>query len=346
MKKKILFIVMGVTIGMTQGRGGGALRPHWSAKSFLVIVPTLGKKANIVCEQLENLDSSNVNPGHWSTLARRIGRVNTRYDGIIVTHGTDTMAITATATALALGRGLQIPVVFTGSQLPLMAFGSDARFNLENSVKTVIEASDQKIAEVMIVFGDRALRAVRTTKISEASFTAFDSPLFPPLARISATGVMFSDQAYRRIQTRSSLEVRDQFDSSILVIDIMPGLQSDVLLDIVRSKKCHGLILRSLGAGNLPTVGGYSFIPLIKEASKRGVPIFITTKFFGGRTHSDLYEPGQSALDAGAIFTGDLTDDALQVKLMWALGQGYRSHTDLQNVIHKNFVGEVSSASS
>ncbi len=280
---------------------------------------------------------------HWSALARRIFAVHARYDGVIVTHGTDTMAFTATALALALGRNFPIPIVFTGSQLPLMTFGSDARFNLENALQTVLNAAHQDIAEVMIVFGDRVLRAVRTTKVSEASFTAFDSPAFPQLARISAVGVTFSDRVYHRIRSRSSLKLRDQFNSSILVVDVMPGLQPNTLLNVIRSGQCRALILRSLGAGNVPAIGAYSLLPPLKEARERDVVVFITTKFFGGRTHSDLYEPGQSALKEGAIFTGDLTDDALQVKLMWALGQGYRSHKELEHIIHKNIVGETSS---
>lgn len=186
MKKKIKILGLGGTITMIPDPSTGVLKPAKNVKEISNLIPFLGKIGDITFQEIENIDSTNINPNHWTKLAKKVAEIYQDCDGIIITHGTDTMAYTASALSLALGRGLKISVVFTGSQLPLVACGTDARFNLESAVKTIIQASNENIAEVMIVFSDRVLRANRTIKTSEAKFPAFDSPAFPHLAEITA----------------------------------------------------------------------------------------------------------------------------------------------------------------
>ena len=101
-------------------------------------------------------------------------------------------------------------------------------------------------------------------------------------------------------------------------------------------------MLKSFGAGNVPTVGEYSLLPMIQEAVRvLKLPVLISTKFVNGKTHMGIYETGKKALNAGALPTGDLTDVMAQVKLMWALGQGHTSLDDLKKVINTDFVGEI-----
>ena len=319
----------------------GVLKPAKGIEEIIAIVPSLKEMADVSFQELERRDSTNINPSHWAKLALKVQEVHDQVDGVIVTHGTDTMAYTSGAVALALGRGLKIPVIFTGSQLPLVAHGTDARFNLENAMKAMLQACEEKIAEVMIVFSDSVLRSGRAIKISEAKFPAFDSPVFPYLARIDATGVHFIPEAFK-VKKKTAFEVKPQFQRGILAIDLVPGLEPEILLEILRSGKCRGLLLKSLGAGNVPSEEEYSLLPVIIEAVRTlGVPVLVSTKFIGGQTHMDIYEPGKMALDAGAIPTGDMTDVMAQVKFMWTLGQGHQSRNDLRRAILTNIVGEI-----
>ena len=169
--KNILIIGFGGTIAMTpDSTRGGVLRPAKTIDEILTLVPTLRGHANITLKQILNIDSTNVNPSHWAMLAIAIADSISGYDAIIVTHGTDTMAYTATAISFAIGSNPPIPIIFTGSQLPLVEFGTDARFNLENAVKTAIHASEMGVNEVMIVFNDRVLRAVgRSNQVKQDS---------------------------------------------------------------------------------------------------------------------------------------------------------------------------------
>ena len=320
----------------------GVLKPAKNIKEILNLVPSLEKLAKVTFIELENRDSTNIYPFHWTKLANKISEVHDEFDGIVITHGTDTMAYTATAISLALGRGLKIPIIFTGSQLPLIDIGTDAKFNLENSMKAIIKAIDENIAEVMIVFNDKVLRANRTIKISESNFSAFNSPSFPYLGIITAIGVQFASIALKKDNT-VSFAPSMEFCSDILAIDLVPGLKENILESILESGLCKSFLLRSLGAGNVPSDGEFSLIPFIDKAvNKFKIPVLVSTKFIGGSTIMDIYEPGKLALNAGAISAKDMTDVAAQVKLMWALAQGYRTKEEVQKIIQTNIVGEVS----
>ena len=319
----------------------GTLRPAKSIEEMLAIVPSLGEIADITVKQIINLDSTNLNPSHWTLLIDEIAAIYDQYDGIIVTHGTDTMAYTSSAVSFALGRGLNKPIVFTGSQLPLVEFGSDARFNLENSLKVVVEAIKENIAEVMIVFNDYVLRANRSIKTSESKFKAFDSPSYPHLATITAIGVSFGPHALKAIDV--PLEIKKEFDTGVLAIELYPGIQPDIIMPSLKSGGCKALLLKSLGAGNVPSIEPYSLLPLIREASiDLNIPVLVSTKFTGGNTYMEIYEPGKMALDAGAIPTSDLTDVAAQVKCMWALHVWSKSKDEFKKIMKTSFVGEQS----
>ena len=340
-KRKVIILGFGGTIAMVPDKDG-VLKPAKSVEEIIKIVPSLKEMADVSFYELENLDSTNINPIHWTKLALYISKIHDTVDAVIVTHGTDTMAYTASAIALALGRGLKIPIVFTGSQLPLVAYGTDAQFNLENSMKTVLEACNQGVAEVMIVFNDRVLRACRALKTSEASFLAFDSPAFPYLARIDAVGIHFITEALK-VNKKSNFEVKPNFQRGILAVELSPGLEPDILLETIKSKKCQGVLLKSFGAGNVPTEGEYSLLPMIREAvNVLKLPVLISTKFVNGKTHMGIYETGKMALDAGAIPTGDLTDVMTEVKLMWILGQGVTEQNAVKKMLLTSYVGEVS----
>lgn len=340
--KKVVIFGFGGTIAMVPDESG-TLAPAKSIEELVSYVPQLDTMADIELIQLENRDSTNINPSHWGELAQKIYDFSDKCDAVIVTHGTDTISYTASATALALGTNLEIPVIFTGSQLPMADAGNDARFNLENSMKAALQAIDENIAEVMIVFSDRVLRASRTIKMSEARFDAFDSPAYPALAQITATGVSFSPVAMKKSgQNGNKVMPLTSFNRGIFTIDLTPGLNPKILSSLIKTGQCEALLLKSLGAGNVPSEDEYSLLPVIEEATAVNIPVLISTKFVGGKTIPELYEPGKKALEAGAIPTGDMTDVMAQVKLMWLLAQGLDSLEKLKQAVLHDYVGEVS----
>ena len=341
---KIGLIGFGGTIAMVPN-ADGALAPAQSAEQLVEHAPGLKELgASLEVIQLSNKDSTNLNPSDWQLLIKKVIELQSKYDGLIITHGTDTMAYTSTALALALDNSLQKPIIFTGSQLPIIDPGTDAQPNLERSMKTIIEAIEAGIREVMIVFGDKVLRASRSIKTNEARFDAFDSPAWPPLAIITATGAQFNAMANQSRPKPGDSEIKNKFDTGIVSIDVRPGLEPEVVWAITESDRCTALILKSLGAGNVPSEGKYSLIPVIESTVKNGKPVIIATKFIGGRVVPDIYETGQAPLKVGAGHSGDMTDVATEVKLMWLVGQGITDPAAVKQAMLKSYIGEISQA--
>ena len=265
------------------------------------------------------------------------------FDGFLITHGTNTMAYTASALALAFGAGLQKPIVVTGSQLPLTVFGNDARFNFENSVKVLSQACEEQIAEVMIVFDDLVLRGGRAVKVSESAFRAFQSPALSAIGEITSTGVHFAPHA-RHKNTQLPLTLLHTFTPGVLSIDLTPGQLPELFENIIQKDACQGIILKSHGAGSVPTEGLYNFLPFISHTVHTcKKPVIISTKFLGGNSFKEINdECAVLAIEAGAIPSGDLTDVMTEVKLMWILAKKINSIADIRHAILQNEVGEVS----
>src|SRR5947209_12021327 len=130
--KRVLILHTGGTLGMS-ARRPSALQPDTYAHEILSRVPELAALAKIETRILCNLDSSDVGPEEWAALATEVAAARGRHDGVVIVHGTDTMAFTASALSFAL-TGLDLPVVLTGSQRPLGEIRTDARRNLVDAV--------------------------------------------------------------------------------------------------------------------------------------------------------------------------------------------------------------------
>ncbi len=185
---------------------------------------------------------------------------------------------------------------------------------------------------------------------------AIASPMFFPYNACELNGFYFYAQKEKSNNSRHGgrhhsalkankkniLKIKPEFQRGILAIELIPGLEPDLILGLLESGKCKGILLKSFGAGNVPTMGEYSLLEMIRKAvSVLKLPVLISTKFVNGQTHMGLYETGKMAMDAGAIPTGDLTDVMAQVKLMWALAQGPKSLRELKKIINTDFVGEI-----
>ncbi len=343
MLKKILLIVYGGTISMVIR--DNKVVPAENLTEIVKLLPRITEFADLDMHLLSNKDSTNVNQADWTKLAYYIANHYDQYDGFIITHGTNTLAYTASALSLALGPFLSKPVILTGSQLPLTVYGNDARFNFENAVKTAVVACEERIGEVMVVFDDLVLRGGRTIKVSESSFRAFTSPAFPAIADITSTGIHFNYHAHRREKTEP-LDLKPHFTPGVLSIDLTPGQLPDLFETIISSGKCKGIILKSHGAGSVPTEGSYNFLPFIeKTVTHYKIPVVISTKFVGGNSFKEVNdECAVLALEAGAIPSGDLTDVMTEVKLMWILSQGVNSIAEVRNNILTEYSGEITSS--
>src|ERR1700760_521280 len=164
---------------MMRGGTPTPLAPDVYTQDLLAELPILRKIADIETRILFNLDSSNLQPHHWVELAATVHDALPRYDGVVIVHGTDTMAYTASALAFLLP-GLDRPVVLTGSQTPLVDVRSDARTHLVDAC----HLATMEIPEVGIAFGSKLLRGCRASKLDAWGLSAFGSPSCAPLAEL------------------------------------------------------------------------------------------------------------------------------------------------------------------
>jgi len=340
-KPKICLIYTGGTIGMYRSPENGVLYPSKEPKSLLKIVPELNGTVDFV--NLMNKDSSNVNPSDWTDIATEIyNRRNAGFSGFVIAHGTDTMHFSASAVAFALGRNLNFPVVFTGAQTISDVQHGDARINLLRAFK--VAGTD--IAEVVICFGDYVFRGCRSQKKDERRFDAFSSPAYPPLAYI-AENIIDCNLAMKRSDKNGDIDFKPKFASGIFQVSLIPGLEPEFLFKLLDDVKCKGVILQSFGAGNVPNEEPYSLIDFIKESTKRGIPVLITSQFLANATLNTSYEPGVAAIEAGAIPTANMTFACAAVKFRWVLAQvesindKEKKLEEVRRMINFDYVGEL-----
>jgi L-asparaginase len=278
-----------------------------TSRDMVLEVPTLGRLADLETRLLFQMDSANMQPADWLTLAREVHRELPRYDGIVVVHGTDTMAYTASALALLLGP-LPKPVVLTGSQKPLVDIRTDARQNLVDAALVATLA----VPEVSIVFHSRALRGARATKKDAWGFEAFDSPQLAPLVELG-----LDVEIAPHVRAPADLvPFDDRLEPRVLAVRVFPGLDPLLVRGALRAG-VKGLVLESYGTGNVPR----SLLPALEEARERDVPVVVVSQCLRGFVDLGRYEGGVMAAEMGAISAKDMTVEAAVAKLMVGLAR-------------------------
>ncbi len=243
-----------------------------------------------------------------------------------------------TASALSfLLQNLSKPVVLTGSQVPPHKLGSDAKRNVIDSIRIIAETD---ICEVVVVFNSKVLRGNRIKKFREVEFEAFESIGMFPLGIIEHdiryTGEHFSNKNKKNI-------FFDKLESNVCIQKITPGFNPKIISQLIKIGY-KGIVLEGFGAGNVP-IEQNSLIPEIKNATKKGVPIVVSSQCAIGFSWVYLYECGKRALDVGAIPGYDMISETAMTKLMWILGN-YPDYniSEIKKLFLKNICGEISNA--
>lgn len=305
-------LATGGTIACTRSADG--LTPTLHAEDILDAV-----RGRLPCEvearDVFLMDSSNMQPEEWCALAKAIDEALRDCDGVVVTHGTDTMAYTAAALSFMLA-GVGKPVILTGSQLPLSHPLTDARQNL----LLAVNAAMLGVAGVYVCFGSSVISGVRCVKTHTTSLDAFSSVNAPMAGRFDVDGVRIDNpQPYEPLIVGEPYRLRASIDPRVFLLKLVPGTSPDVL-KFVGEAGYRGLVIEAFGLGGLHYIRR-NLVAALKKLSERGVYVLVVSQCLYEKADLTIYEVGRG-LDREKVSSGrDMTTEAAVCKLMWALGQ-------------------------
>jgi L-asparaginase len=332
--KKICLIYTGGTIGMVPTESGYAPEKGYFLGALRNIsdLTAPGMPDWDLIEYDPLLDSSNITYVQWNQIARTIRDNYDRYDGFVVLHGTDTMAYSASALSFML-RGLDKPVVFTGSQIPLCEIRSDGRDNL---ICSMLIAAEGVVNEVSLFFGHKLLRGNRSMKVSADGLIAFASPNYPALAQ---AGIDIRYYRQRLLEPSSEdFHIVEMQPSKVGVIKLFPGIQFELFAPIV-TENLDALVLETFGTGNIPNYDK-ALPPLIKKAIDNGTTVVVLTQCPQGTVRLGTYETSSALAAAGAVSGANMTTEACVAKLNYLFSLGL-DREETSSLIETDLRGEL-----
>ena len=326
-KKKILLLTTGGTIASMPG--GEGLEPHRSE----VMDRELNQMRtyyDITVRDVMCLDSSNIRPEEWKTIARTVFELREGYDGVVVSHGTDTMAYTASAVTFMLP-DIDVPVVFTGSQLPLSDVLSDGPDNL----RTALAMASSGYPGVFLAFDRKVMLGCRAVKVRASGFSAFESVNARYAARVSNLGLVVEPDVIP--VPRGPARLCTDISCDVFLLKLTPGL-SPAVFDVLTAMGYKGFVIEAFGLGGINVL--HKGLKGIHRAVEDGVSVVVTTQCLYDSSDLRVYQVGNKLLELGVIQGRDMTSEAAMTKLMWAIGQGM-DQQEIAGLFAKNLSGEI-----
>ncbi len=326
-KKKILLLTTGGTIASVPG--GEGLEPMRSGVMEREL-QQLRTYYDIQVRDVMCLDSSNIRPEEWQLIAREIFEQRLSYDGVVVSHGTDTMAYTASAVTFMLPN-IDRPVVFTGSQLPLADMLSDGPDNL----RTAFAMAASGCPGVFLAFDRKVMLGCRAVKVRASGFSAFESVNARYAGRVSNLGLVLDETALPK--SRGKAKLQTNVDNNVFLLKLTPGLNPAVF-DMLRSLGYKGIVIEAFGLGGIDVLS--NCLQGIHRCVEEGISVVVTTQCLYDSSDLQVYQVGTKLLKLGVIQGRDMTSEAAMTKLMWALGQNMDPDT-IKTLFETNLAGEI-----
>ena len=310
MMKRILLLATGGTIATEKTAEG--LAPQLTSRDLLTHVPEIASICSVEALQLFNLDSTNLTPAHWLQIAQAVEANFADYDGFVVTHGTDTMAYTASALSYLIQNSPK-PIVLTGAQQSIGSRETDARRNLLDAFRY---AASETGWGVTVVFDGHAILGTRARKMRTKSYNAFASIGYPEAA------IIRDGQVYPILRRPEDLTVRFslKLNPNVFVLKLTPGIRAHLLELLL--PEYDALILEGFGVGGVPSYADQDFIRAVKLWTDAGKPVIMTTQVTYEGSDLGVYQVGHIIKTRhGVLEAYDMTPEAALTKTMWLLGQ-------------------------
>jgi len=340
---KVALISTGGTIASRVDYRTGAVRPALTAEELYNIIPELSKLAQIETKVVFSVFSENLNVTHWKKIANTVAKeISHGVKGVIIAHGTDTMAYTAAALSFAL-QNLPIPVVLAGAQRSSDRPSSDAALNM---IGAVITATKAPFAEIVVAMHetetDKAILLHKGTKVRKLHTSrrdAFESVNTSPMARIDDNTVTMLTDQYTRRGVKKNLVVKPSFDDKVALVKFYPNMNPKII-DWHIKNNYRGIILEGTGLGHVSN----RLFQSLKNAINADIIVGMTSQCIWGRINMNVYATGRDLQNFGVIPLGDMLPETALVKLMWTLGQTEDKKT-AKTLLTTNIAGEFSNRS-
>lgn len=335
MKRKVLIIYTGGTIGMEKDYTTGSLKPF----NFDLIFEKLPEIKLLECETFvysfePPLDSSDIGPKDWKAIAEVIEQNYPLYDGFLILHGTDTMAYTSSALSFML-KGLQKPVILTGSQLPIGDLRTDAKENLLTSLyyASLYENDKAVIQEVALYFEHQLLRGNRSMKYSSENFDAFQSPNYPILGKSGVSLNIKKEFLFR--SSEDKFEVDYHLNEKVHLCRIFPGMDLSYLLQISSVKV---VIIQVFGSGTI--FGDEKTLNILKKLKEQNIEIIVISQCPSGKVSIGKYENSNIFGEINAISGKGITIESALTKTMHLIDNPNYTEA-FAELFSKNIRGEM-----
>ena len=335
---KISLLTTGGTIASVESDRG--LQPGLAGEQLLRVCPGLmGFEHEVAVVDLMSKDSSNMHPSDWLVMADCVRDSAARSDAIVMLHGTDTMAWTASALSYLLN-DVPVPVVLTGSMLSADAPDSDVSENIYAAFHFALQLAMYKRRGVSVAFAGLLLHGPRITKIDSRRKNAFVGVDYPFLGEMRDRGthkIAWLTAQVPALSAERPWGPSPAVETNVALVPIFPGLSAR-FLDAVADTGSKAVVLEGYGLGGVPFMGE-NLLPAIERGIARGIPFVLRGQAPFGGTDPAVYEVGRRALDLGVLSARNMTREALMSKLMLLLPVSAPS--DLERRLGANLCDDV-----
>ncbi|MBI2580173.1 MAG: Glu-tRNA(Gln) amidotransferase subunit GatD [Candidatus Aenigmarchaeota archaeon] len=347
-KKNIAILHTGGTIASRIDYETGGVKSSVSPEEILLSVPEIASIANIRTKMIFQMSSEDIEASHWSLLAEKIfEEVSRGADGIIVTHGTDTMHYTSAALSFML-QNLPVPVLLVGSQRSSDRGSSDAAMNLLCAMHFLAKTDFSGVGICMhgspdddfcYVHEGTQVRKMHTTRRD-----TFRSINTLPLAKVTKEGYVEYLRGYRK-RGEAPFTLKNRFEEKISLVKIYPGFDYKIL-EMLGKEKYRGIVLEGTGLGHAPinvtdemTKDHAKLLSAIKRLTDGGMLILMASQCPYGIVNMNVYAPARILQQAG-VMPAEMTAECAYVKMGWALGNA-KDELEAGKLLKENVAGEI-----